>query len=185
MNPDKTTQLIERSKQNDTEAFRELVAEYQPFVFRLGFRLLCDEDEAKDIVQDTFVKVWLNLYKYKNQFRFSTWICKIACNLCYDRLRAKKHLQNNIEISEQISGENIELSIINKELGELIIGMTRYLSPKQKLVFTLRDIECLEIDDIKVITGLSAEKIKSNLYLARQYIRNRINEITKFYYEKE
>ena len=179
MNFDKTAKLVELSKQNDTKAFRELVAEYQPLIFRLAFRLLCDEDEAKDIVQDTFVKVWLNLDKYKNQFRFSTWIYKIACNLCYDRLRAKKHLQNNIEIPEQISGENIELSVINKELGELIIGMACDLSPKQKLVFTLRDIECLEIYEVTVITSLSAAKIKSNLYLARQYIRNRINEIAK------
>jgi len=179
MNPEKTEQLIERSKQNDTKAFRELVAEYQPLVFRLAFRLLCDEDEAKDVVQDTFVKVWLNLNKYKKQFRFSTWIYKITYNLCCDRLRATKHLRNNTEIPEQISSENIELSIINKELGKLIIDMTHNLSSKQKLVFTLRDIECLEIDEITVITGLSAAKIKSNLYLARQYIRNRINEITK------
>ena len=179
MNSCEIEQLIERSKQNDTKAFRDLVAKYQPLVFRLGFRLLCNEDEAKDIVQDTFVKVWLNLDKYKNQFRFSTWIYKIACNLCYDSLRRRKHIISNLKLLEKLSDENIEHFVINKELGELIIGMTNDLSPKQKLVFTLRDIECLEIEEITAITGLSGAKINSNLYLARQYIRNRINEITK------
>ena len=83
--------LIERSRSGDKKAFEQLVVEFQAVVFRLVFRLLCDEDEAKDIVQETFIKAWLNLDKYSAHYSFTTWIYRIACNLCYDSLRSTQH----------------------------------------------------------------------------------------------
>lgn len=183
MEQDQIQALINQSRQNDVNAFALLVTEYQSLVFRLAFRLLCDEDDAKDIVQETFVKVWLSLDKYNNKYRFSTWIYKIAANVCYDHLRSLQYLQRNrqtdfgISVQEVIAQEDVETSFTNQELKSLIIQLTRNLTPKQKLVFTLRDLEEREIEEIEVITGLSAAKIKSNLYLARKYIRNKINEM--------
>ena len=177
MNIEKVRNLVELSKQGDTAAFRKLVETCQPFVFRLAFRLLCSDDEAKDIVQETFIRVWLNLNKYKNNARFSTWLYKIACNLCYDRLRAmKRSYTTNIDLSELdlADGNDIEKSVINSDLAEWITTLTNELTPKQRLVFMLRDIEEMELDEVKEITGMSGAKIKSNLYLARQYIKKRI-----------
>jgi len=176
MNLEDIENLVERSKQCDTAAFRQLVETCQPFVFRLAFRLLCCEEEAKDIVQETFIRVWLHLDRYHRGARFSTWLYKIACNLCYDRLRAMKRAQDNIDLSELDVPDNydIEQSVMNRNLKERIISLTHGLTPKQRIVFTLRDIEEMELDDIKKITGMSGAKIKSNLYLARQYIRKRI-----------
>ena len=182
MNQDKIRKLIERSKQHDRIAFRQLVETCQPFVFRLAFRLLCCEEEAKDIVQETFIKVWLHLQKYNNRNRFSTWLYKITCNLCYDRLRSMKWSPVNTVESINLSDlalfdeSDIEQTIINSELIKYITALTYELSPKQRLVFTLRDIEELELEEVREITGMSNAKIKSNLYLARQYIRKRINE---------
>ena len=176
MNLEKIEALVERSKQHDTAAFRQLVETCQPFVFRLSFRLLCCEEEAKDIVQETFIRVWLHLDRYHRGARFSTWLYKIACNLCYDRLRAMKRTQGNVDLSELDvpDDHDVEQSVVNRNLKERIINLTHDLSPKQRLVFTLRDIEEMELDEIKKITGMSGAKIKSNLYLARQYIRKRI-----------
>lgn len=75
------------------------------------------------------------------------------------------------------SGENIEEVLTNRELKDLILRFTRQLSPRQKLVFTLRDIEGLEVSEVVAITGMSAEKVKHNLYQARKQIRNRIHQI--------
>ena len=80
--------LVERSRKQDASAFALLVAEYQTFVFRLAFRLLCNEEEARDMVQETFLRVWLSLDKYRPEFRFATWLYRVACNICYDRLRS-------------------------------------------------------------------------------------------------
>ena len=63
INQEKTLEQVDRSQRKDTTAFAQLVTEFQPMVFRLAFRLLCDEDEARDITQETFVKVWLSLIK--------------------------------------------------------------------------------------------------------------------------
>lgn len=183
-------ELIEISKDGDTKAFGILVGQFQTLVFRLAFRLLCNDDEAKDIVQEVFIRVWTQLRKYKPEYQFSTWIYKITSNLCYDRLRSLKHnrelIKPGIVAGLNISSaENIESSMINRELKDLIIYFTEGLTPKQKLVFTLSDIEELNPEEIERITGLSAGKIKSNLYLARKYIRNKIEAINREKHESQ
>lgn len=175
-------ELINRSKQHDAKAFALLVSEFQGMVFRLAFRLLCNEDETRDMVQETFVKVWLSIDKYDGTFRFSTWIYKIACNTCYDRLRTLQrsplgYSSDMLADNDLSSEEYIEENLSNKELKELILRFTEQLTPKQKLVFVLRDIEELDVAEVVAITGLSAEKIKHNLYQARKQIKMRIHQI--------
>ena len=70
INQEKTLELVDRSQRKDTAAFAQLVTEFQPMVFRLAFRLLCDENEARDITQETFVKVWLSLKRYNRKNGF-------------------------------------------------------------------------------------------------------------------
>jgi RNA polymerase sigma-70 factor (ECF subfamily) len=182
-NQEQIQELIDRSKQNDTAAFAQLVSEFQMMVFRLAFRLLCDEDETRDMVQDVFVKIWLSIDKYDGSCRFSTWIYKIACNTCYDRLRTlhrspSAYSSDAISMHGQMaSEENIEEVMTNRELKDLILRFTEQLSPKQKLVFTLRDIEGLEVSEVVIITGMTAEKVKHNLYQARKQIRTKIHQI--------
>jgi RNA polymerase sigma factor (sigma-70 family) len=94
--------LIERCKQGDTRAFGILMTEFQPLVFRLAFRLLGNENQAKDMVQEVFIKIWLQINRYKSQYNFSTWIYKITCNLCYDTLRSMKHLPKLSHLPETI-----------------------------------------------------------------------------------
>jgi len=182
MNQEKIQELVSRSQQDDKRAFALLVSEFQPLVFRLAFRLLCDEEEARDITQETFVKVWLSLKAYNQENCLSTWLYKITCNTCYDRLRSLRHspLDNESAFSDSAnipSDDNIEISLSNKQLKELILRYTGELPPQQKLVFTLRDVEELEVAEVQIITGLSPEKIKSTLYLARKNIRNKMNQI--------
>ena len=176
--------LISRSKQDDLEAFRKLVEGHQSFVYSLSFRLLCNEDDARDAVQETFIRVWKNLERFNTDMRFSTWLYKIASNICYDRMKALKRRNNlvsfdieNTSLLNHASLENIEITVINAELAELIKFFTNDLAPKQKLVFTLHDLEGLEVDEIVVITGLSPGKIKSNLYCARQCLRGKLENI--------
>lgn len=178
MNQSQIEQLIEKSKKNDSVSFGILVSEYQQSAFRLAFRIICNYDEAMDIVQDSFVKAWINIDKYNTKFKFSTWIYKIVCNTCYDKIRYdSKRKIKNLDLGEinipVIS--NAESDIINNEIKDLILKTTKELTPKQKLVFILKDIEELEVEEIVQITGLSPAKIKSNLYLARKYIRTQID----------
>ena len=170
-------ELIARSRRQDTTAFALLVTEFQPFVFRVAFRLLCNEEEAKDMTQETFLKIWLSLEKYNQERRFSTWLYKITCNTCYDRLRTllpQYKESESIGVIQVAAEDNPETCMVNKQLKEMILQYTRDLAPQQRLIFILRDVEELDTAEVETITGLSAVQIKSTLYIARQKIRNRI-----------
>jgi RNA polymerase sigma-70 factor (ECF subfamily) len=166
---------IDLCKMGNTDAFKHIVSEYQQLVYTLAFRILCNEADAEDIAQETFIKLWQNISRYKQQYKFSTWVYRIACNACYDKLRSKHNIKNvNITDYDTFSGINQEEQLHNKQIKELILKLIDGLPPKQKLVFILSDIEDLKIDEIHIITGMTSSKIKSNLYLARKYIKSKI-----------
>jgi RNA polymerase sigma-70 factor (ECF subfamily) len=168
-------EYIDLCRQGNTDAFRYIVSEYQQLVYTLAFRILCSETDAEDITRETFIKIWQNIGRYKQQYKFSTWIYRIASNACYDKLRSERNMEKvSLTDYDTFSEVNQEEQLHNKELRKLIIQLTDGLSPKQKLVFTLSDIEDLEATEIQIITGMTASKIKSNLYLARKYIKSQI-----------
>ncbi len=165
--------LIAKSRGGDRDAFGAVVVRFRQMVFRLAFRLLCDEEEAKDAVQDTFVKAWVSLKRYDPEYSFATWLYRIAANICYDTMRSSKRRKTEHDIPQEHRDDtaNAEGRLLNDELRHNIIALTERLSPKQKLIFTLSDLEELSADEIRDITGLSLSSIKSNLYMARKHIR--------------
>jgi RNA polymerase sigma-70 factor, ECF subfamily len=178
MDQNTLNEWIVRSKQHDGNAFRQLVECHQSMIYSLAYRLLCNEEEAKDAVQETFIKVWLNLKGFDSSRKFSTWVYAIATNLCYDKLKSSKHFSKCLPaetMSEVLSSDDAEKKMIHAELGALIATLTDKLTPKQKIVFTLSDLEDLETEEIIQITGMSASQIKSNLFLARQALRTKLN----------
>ncbi len=157
-----------------------LVEAHQFMVYQLAFRLLCNEEEAKDAVQETFLRVWLNLAQFDRERSFKTWVYAIAANHCYDRLKSLRYKAHTVPLEsiENLSSDEMELTMENVELGTRIARLTKRLSPKQKWVFTLCDLEGLSVEETSTITGLSAAKIKSNLYLARQSMRKELKKTT-------
>ena len=170
--------IVNQCRKGDSSSFRLIVEEYQYMIYQLAFRMLCNEDEAKDIVQETFIRAWQKLSKYRPEIRMSTWLYTIATNRCIDRLRHKRNENAIADMHEQLkyfaSNENIEQHLINTEQTQLVLALTCQLTPKQKAVFTLHYLEELDTVEIQKITGLSAEKIKSNLYMARKSIRQKL-----------
>ncbi|MDR0367593.1 MAG: sigma-70 family RNA polymerase sigma factor [Bacteroidales bacterium] len=172
--------LITLSLKNDYKAFREIVEAYQLSVYSLVFKLLNNEQDAKDVVQETFIKVWLNLEKYNADKKFINWLYKIATNLCMDKLRSLKYsenLENNI--STLIASDNAEQKMIDEEFEKTVRFLVNGLTPKQKIVFTLHCVDGLEIKEIIEITGMTSAKIKSNLFLARKHIRTKLAHYEK------
>ena len=176
--------LISESIYGDTASFRKLVEFHQPFAYAAAFRLLCNDYEAEEIVQEAFIRVWKHLKDFKIEMRFTTWLYKIVMNLCYDKIKSNKthhnHMHYDLESSvilNQSSSENIEDNLINHDLAQIIRFFTAELTPRQKLVFTLTELEGFSVEEITIITGMSPDKIKSNLYCARQNIKNKLIRI--------
>lgn len=171
---------IERCKKGDKDAFRTIVMDFQQMIFRLAIKIICDEAEAEDIVQETFINAWLSIKSFNNKSSLKTWLYRITCNKCYDRLRQMKNketMTDSIENMENIQYDNdMENDISNKELCRLISLYTKDMPPMHKLVFTLKDMEDLPSDEICKITGITSLQLKSNLYFARKFIRNKFQK---------
>lgn len=177
--------LIEESIRGNSVSFRRLVELHQPFAYSVAFRIVCNEYETEEVMQEAFIKVWKNLSGFRQEMRFSTWLYKIVVNLCYDRLKAEKARNkykadsgDSEKFLNSASDENVEIEFSNREQAKLIRILTEKLSPRQKIVFVLSDLEELNSEEITSITGLSAAKIKSNLYCARREIREKLNAIS-------
>jgi len=173
-----TLELVNRCAKQDTRAFEQLVRQFQSYVFALALRLLADEDEAKDIVQECFVRVWKNMDKYDPKRKFTTWLYRIATNLSVDRLRAiKRNRRVFFTRDEQLQPEDVASTedIIdiqsNRELAAMIQELTEELPVKQRLVFALRDLQDLSVEEVADIADMSVGSVKTNLHYARRRIR--------------
>ena len=169
---------LKRAKRGDKVAFQWVVQSYQRLVFSLSLKMLCDEEEAKDIVQETFIRVWQNLETYEPERPFVTWLYTIATRLCLDRLKSMKRLvplAEDEKMLRQFATSNSEGRIIeNREWVAIVRMLAAELSTKQRLVFTLCHLEELSSSEVEQITGLDAKQVKSNLYVDRQTIRKRL-----------
>ncbi len=177
------TELLNRCVAGDLEAFEKLVRQFQKYAYTLAYKILWNEEDAKDIVQETFIRVWKNIFKYDTKVKFTTWLYKIVTNLCFDKLksdkRRKRHISpaaENKEINDLPNTSDPVKEITNQDLVEKVHLLSGGLSAKQRMVFTLRDLQDVDIPEIAEILQMSTGAVKSNLYLARMTIRKKLEE---------
>ena len=175
------SEILQRSLKGDVNAFRNIVEEYQKYVFSIALRTLCDEEDAKDVVQESFIRVWNNLSLYRPAVKFTTWLYTIVTRLCYDKLRSRK--RNRTRRLEEIDTSLLasfaaehdpEKLYSNKEIGEVMSILTEELPEKQKLVFVLRDLEGFSVREVSEILDVSESSVKTNLVYARRYLRQHL-----------
>jgi len=177
--------ILQRCKSGDTSAFKEIIRKYQKYAYVLAFKNLTNEEEAKDVVQETFIRVWKHIKLFNNQVKFTTWLYKIVINLCYDRLktirRREKVITNKIDNQEILFNQenNPEEIMSNQQLSEMIQGLAENLSYKQRIVFILRDLQELSIKEIAEVLNMSANSVKTNLVYARKNIRQKLEKHIK------
>ena len=175
-------QLIEQCRGGNFNNFRKLVELTSPFAYSVAFRMLGNEDQAKDVVQETMVTIWQQLKKIKTAEVYKTWIYRIVVNKCYDEMRKRKRNPEFVTddhtwelISNRIS-VGPSLSLENGETFRIISILTETLSKKQKAVFVLSDLEGMSNDEISEITGISKSSVKANLYHARRSISEKVEK---------
>ena len=162
-------------EQNKSAIFRQWVEQYYSFGFRLARHILLNDEESRDIVQDAFVKVWENMQQYRDGSRFTTWFYRIVVNLCYDRLRKEKNQQKYREefmLNETEMTQDALSLQAGREAGEWVNRLVHNLGDKQRIVFILRDMEDMQMQEISEVTGMTPEQVKANLYHARKAMRS-------------
>jgi RNA polymerase sigma-70 factor (ECF subfamily) len=175
-------QLIEECRRGNFNNFRKLIELTSPFAYSVAFRILGNEDQAKDVVQETMITIWQKLKRIKSAEVYKTWIYRIVVNKCYDHMRKRKRNPEFVTdeqtwelISNRISVEP-SVTLENSETAKIIGILTKKLSPRQKTVFVLSDLEGMSNDEISEITGISKSAVKANLYHARKSISEKVEK---------
>ena len=173
--------IITRCQQGEKDAFRWVVQTHQRMLFSLALKMLCDEEEAKDMVQETLIRVWQSIRTYNPEKPFTTWIYTIASRLCLDRLKRMSRIvampDDEMVVRRFATESDSQRILENQEWVSIVRTMADGLSDKQRLVFTLCQLEGLSSEEAQEITGLDARQVKSNLYVARQTIRKRLTAL--------
>lgn len=174
-------EIIKKAKKGDKKSMGILVMNYQKQAFSLAFRIVGDDEDARDIVQDSFIKIWQNISKFDEKMKFSTWMYRIVTNMAIDYLRkVRKNKMVDVEKVESLihkAGEDPEAKLSNIETGNLIRVTCDSLSPKQRIVYALRELHDMGTEETAEILGMTIDSVKSNLYHARKYVRKKMQNL--------
>lgn len=178
----------------NTNSFATLVDRYKDLVFTLALKMLNNREEAEEIAQDTFIKVYNSLNKFKGESKFSTWIYKVTYNTCLDALKKKKK-QQNVTYIEDFSEhqtktlENILDSIDEKERNQAIQDCLEELPSDEAFLLTLYYFDDQSIEEIAKVMNISTSNIKVKLFRTRKklasILKNRLEPEILDYYESE
>ncbi|RFU69970.1 RNA polymerase sigma factor SigW [Peribacillus saganii] len=179
---------IKQVLKGDQNAFGEVVELYKDKVFQLCFRMLGNRHEAEDIAQEAFVRAYVNIRSFNIDLKFSTWLYRIATNLCIDRMRKKKpsvYLDAEVagtdgldmysQLASDIPLPEDELETL--ELQETIQAQIIKLPEKYRSVIVLKYIEELSLKEISDILDLPIGTVKTRIHRGREALRNQLRHL--------
>jgi RNA polymerase sigma-70 factor, ECF subfamily len=185
--------IVVRNAQNgDIEAFEAIVDRYQKMIYNLSYKMLGNPDDADEASQEIFIRIYRSIRKFKFDSKFSTWIYRIATNLCLDLIRSSKtgtvHIEKPIETDEgemvrEIPDEGISLedTVLRSEKTEIVRKAVVKLQPGYKTVLILRDIQGHSYMEIAEILDLPEGTVKSRINRGRQELKRILMNDTELF----
>ena len=179
--------LVQRCAAGDEAACADLVAEHQRMVVQLAMNLLGDRDEALDLSQEVFLRVFRTIHRFRGQSALRTWIYRIAVNQARNRHRAwrRRHRAHQISLDEHVAthGDFLTASdaapdraLAQKELATRLQSALDHLPFDQRTVVVLREVDGLSYEEIAFSLGLAIGTVKSRLTRARRALRLELRE---------
>ena len=181
--------LIQRCAARDEAACAELVSEHQRMVYQLSLNLLGDHNEALDLSQEVFLRVFRTLHGFRGQSTLRTWIYRIVVNQARNRQRwwRRRHRAQQISLDEHVqahgdlpeggNGTSPDRLLGQKELAERIRGALERLPFDQKTALVLREIDGLSYEEIGFSLGIAVGTVKSRLARARESLRGQLRDV--------
>jgi RNA polymerase sigma factor (sigma-70 family) len=181
--------LIRRALTGDQRAYKKLRQKYHESIYNLIYRMIRDKDEVEDLTQEAFIKAFMSLSSFNDEFAFSTWLYKIATNNCIDYIRRKKLQTFSIDkpIESKESDYTFELpdstyepdqDLIDRQRKKLLDDAINSLPAKYRHVIHLRHVEEKEYQEIAAILKLPLGTVKAHIFRAREmlnkYLRDRL-----------
>jgi RNA polymerase sigma-70 factor (ECF subfamily) len=180
--------LVRESRAGNTEAFRELVERYQRKVAAVAMGMVHNRDDALELTQETFVKAFENIDKFKGESSFYTWLYRIVVNLGIDfQRRERRHPTVTIEdrtspsteVSDEITsqqGNDPFREVRAREIGDRVAQAINELTPDHKAVIILREVEGLSYEEISRVMQCSKGTVMSRLHYARKKLQSKLRD---------
>lgn len=178
--------LVAAAQKGDLSARERIVLDYQKMVYNLALRLTRDRDEAAVVLQETFLKVFRALPRFRSRSRLKTWIYRIATNEALSRIRRVRG-RSFLELDDLDADPELDLSFAarslrqnphdlleNRELRERLDAAMDDLPPRHRAAFVLVDIEGLPLREAATYAGVTLPAMKTDLHRARLFLRNRL-----------
>ena len=182
--------IIKKAISGDDGAFETLVRTYESFVYNVAYQSLKSQDDAFDVSQEVFIKVYKSLGSFRGDCKFSTWVYRVAQNVVKDFLRSKENKLKTVSVYETDSdGEEHQLEIVDestaadpiasfekKERAALVREAISRLSEEQRAVIVLRDMEGYTYEEIAEMLFLDMGTVKSRINRGRNAIKKFLSE---------
>jgi RNA polymerase sigma-70 factor (ECF subfamily) len=171
--------VLARARQGDSDAFRALVEQHSHAVFRLAYRMTGNEQDAEDVVQESFLRAYRHLGRFEARANFATWLYRIVANCAVDlmRVRQSRRDQSHVESLDAVEssvaghGHGPERLAESAEIGQRVAAAMHELSPLERAAFTLRHHEGRSIREISKILGLGTSAAKHSVFRAVRKLR--------------
>jgi RNA polymerase sigma-70 factor (ECF subfamily) len=182
--------LIRAAQAGDQSAFERLVRTYDHAVLRLGMNLLRSPEDARDVYQEAFLRVYRNLDRFRFDCTFQTWLYRIVTNLCLDQLRKRKIRREESgvrqtadgvrdrmdSVAEERAEGDPERRVYGRQLRSRIDQVLSDLTPRERMVFEMRHYQGLRLRAIGEVLGATEEAAKNCLFRATQKMRRALGD---------
>jgi RNA polymerase sigma-70 factor (ECF subfamily) len=185
--------LVERAQGGDREAFEELVHRYDRDVLRIALNVLHKTEDARDVYQEAFLKIYKNLHRFRFECSFYTWMYRVVTNVCLDHLRRRNsrpedqapehaiNLQGDMPDTdffdrqkEQRASSDPERLMLSVEFRRRISSALERLTPRERMVFEMKHYQGLKLRAIGDALGTSEETVKNSLFRATRKLREQL-----------
>ena len=183
-------ELVRRCQTGDSDAFNDLVTRYRNRVFTMIYGMVRNEQEAWDLAQESFLRVWRSIHRFNGQSSFYTWLYRVVTNVTIDALR-RKGVHGEVEFDDQIALGNVDPAsrttpsaaplphskLDQKEIRQRIDEAIDKLSPGQRAVIVMKELEDLSYNEIAEILDCSIGTVMSRLFYARKKLQTLLRDV--------
>lgn len=167
-------ELMQQVAKGNEAALREMIDRYRGRLYRMALSLLSDRAAADDAVQETFIRLWTRARRFDPRHSVATWLYTICARRCYDELRRRRRHRETLDKLELPIASAADMD--EEQILALLQQVVVTLPTKQRVVYQLREIECLDAESTAEALRMTVDQVKANLWNARNTVREKLKQ---------
>jgi RNA polymerase sigma-70 factor (ECF subfamily) len=176
-------ELVDRSRKGDVDSFNQLITRWERPIYALAYRVIGQEEDARDVTQETFLRAFRGIGAFKGQAKFSSWIYRIALNLCRDWIRRRRRspislVPEDVELEDLAAdvgpSESVEDLVARRELTGVVEAAMAKLPEEQRTAIILKEYHGMTFQEIADLQGCPLSTVKTRLYQGLSVLRREL-----------